>query len=67
MMPYCISSAALPVTKGVAIDEPVFGVYPPPGAALVMSTPGAARSGFGSERPVNPCPENEATLSVLLS
>ena len=36
----------LPVTKGVAMEVPVFEVYPPPGAQEIMSTPGATISGF---------------------
>ena len=45
-IPHCIKSAALPVTKGVAIDVPLLVAYPPPGAGAVMFTPGAAISGF---------------------
>ncbi len=36
----------LPVTKGVAMEVPDLVVYPPPGEAAVMSTPGATRSGL---------------------
>lgn len=49
------------------MEVPVFRVYPPPGAVLRISTPGAAMSGLGRDRPVKPCPEKEAKLSVLLS
>ncbi len=45
-IPHCIRSAAPPLTNGVAIDVPLRTVYPPPGAQDVISTPGAARSGF---------------------
>ena len=60
-MPHCINSAALPVTKGVAIEVPVRLTYPPPGAQEVISTPGATRSGLMEVLPrVKPLPENGA-------
>ena len=45
-MPHCIKSAALPVTNGAAKEVPVTASYPPPAFAVMISTPGAARSGF---------------------
>lgn len=48
------------------MDVPVLEVYPPPGDVLMISTPGAAMSGLGSDKPVNPCPEKGASVSLLL-
>jgi hypothetical protein len=46
IIPHSISKAALPVTKGVAMEVPERRLYPPPGEHEVMLTPGATRSGF---------------------
>ena len=41
--------------------------YPPPGAVLMISTPGAAKSGLVWDKVVNPCPEKGASWLALLS
>ena len=63
-IPHSINNAALPVTNGAAIDVPVFEEYLPPGAALIMSTPGATNVGIYLPSVVFPLPENEAMLLV---
>ena len=45
-IPHCISTAAAPVTKGVAKEVPVTGEYPPFRSGASTFTPGATRSGF---------------------
>ena len=67
IIPHCIRQLAAPVTNGVAIDVPVFAVYPPLGAADIISTPGATISGLTIPLVVYPLPENGAIESVAES
>ena len=49
------------------MEVPVCVVYPPPGAVLNILTAGAQRSGFVFLLFENPCPENGANTSSVLS
>lgn len=69
---YCLATAAVPLTSGVAIEVPDFLWVahplpaPPTGAALIMLSPGATTSGFILPSSVGPPLENEGTFSCFL-
>ena len=65
-MPHSISNAAAPVTKGAAIEVPLFTVIPPSLDADTIFTAGATMSGFTILYSlVYPLPEKIAMLSSL--
>ena len=57
---HSIKRAALPVTNGVAMEVPLILVFPPPGLAPRIPTPGAVTSGFSMQIFRSPLPEKDA-------